>query len=553
MTHGRGISKQPANWSQIDSARSWLDIVPVGGYLPFKVQQVVAERISKRLPPAVSLLLQAAAVAGARVSRDELAALEVLDDEALDDAVRIAIQAQHLIEVEPDETGRRIFQFGHPVTQEVAYSLLSVSDRQRFHRRLAEVLPRIAEGQESELAGDIARHWERAGELLEAARWFRVSADWHGPRAMATTMAQWNKVLEITRALPDTEEAIELEFAARSGLFTYGWRFGHDVEDPDRLFEEGLRRAADLGNKRALCLLYHANAGRQGLQGFIPNYVADQRRAIELAEELGDIALEVSVKADHTYALFCHGDLRRSQELCAEVERLAKDDIRLGSDLNGYSPLLYALIQYQGNEAYFGRCHDAYKALEPLAERAVRSGELEIEAWAREFQARAAWLDEDTDHALEAAQSAVEVTDRIGAAYNRVEAHIVLAEALQLSGDPESAIRVAQVAQELAQTRDVGLEMKAELLATLAWSYLDFGDWDTAHETAKQAVDVALAQEARLWVCYARYVYAHVLARAPDATGLRQGVGPLLRRADDLVAFTGANGFGEKLRRHVRR
>ncbi len=64
-----------------------------------------------------------------------------------------------------------VYRFRHALVQEVIYSSLLESDRRRLHLQVGERLRARRAGRETEVAEDLARHFEAAGETGTAARY----------------------------------------------------------------------------------------------------------------------------------------------------------------------------------------------------------------------------------------------------------------------------------------------------------------------------------------------------------------------------------------------
>ena len=94
--------------------------------MPATVQATIAARID-RLDPAAKRTLSAAAVIGAKVSRDLLESLGI--DPVLEDLVRGQFLDQITFTADPE------YVFHHPLIRTVAYESQLKSDRAELHRR----------------------------------------------------------------------------------------------------------------------------------------------------------------------------------------------------------------------------------------------------------------------------------------------------------------------------------------------------------------------------------------------------------------------------------
>src|SRR5262249_49479567 len=144
--------------------------------VPATVQATIAARID-RLNPTAKRTLNAAAVSGAKFSRDLLetlgieAVLEDLVEGELIDQIRFTRQPEYV--------------FHHPLIRMVAYESQLKSDRAELHRRLAAAIEARSPVSADENAALIAEHLEAAGDLHAAYGWHMRAATWATNRDIA--------------------------------------------------------------------------------------------------------------------------------------------------------------------------------------------------------------------------------------------------------------------------------------------------------------------------------------------------------------------------------
>lgn len=109
------------------------DLTEVG--VPSLVHQVISRRLAE-LSPAARILLDFAAVGGYEVSLDLLQSLHQGDAEALDEALRQALDHRLLI-LQPDQRGAR---FSHALVRQAVYEAIPPLRRQSLHRQTGELL-----------------------------------------------------------------------------------------------------------------------------------------------------------------------------------------------------------------------------------------------------------------------------------------------------------------------------------------------------------------------------------------------------------------------------
>jgi DNA-binding CsgD family transcriptional regulator len=112
-------------------------------------------------------------VLGSEAELDLVAQLIGVDTVATaSERLRTAVPAG-LVEMGPTDTRVR---FAHALVRDAAYAALAPSRRARLHRLAAELLEPRATGRD-ELAGAVARHWDRGGEPGLAVAWAVRAAD----------------------------------------------------------------------------------------------------------------------------------------------------------------------------------------------------------------------------------------------------------------------------------------------------------------------------------------------------------------------------------------
>jgi DNA-binding SARP family transcriptional activator/DNA-binding GntR family transcriptional regulator len=182
--------------------------------------QTAARNGERALPPALRDLLLAkigrlgrdatavariAAAAGRDVSYALLAAVVPIDELALADAMRDAVE-QGVLEPVPETGG---FRFRHALFGEAVYGTLLPGERERAHERIARALtedPVVAAGG-GPPAAELAQHWSAAGrpvEALEAS--LRAAREAEAVAGLAEALQHVERVLELWDEVPGAEQ-----------------------------------------------------------------------------------------------------------------------------------------------------------------------------------------------------------------------------------------------------------------------------------------------------------------------------------------------------------
>jgi tetratricopeptide (TPR) repeat protein len=285
--------------------------------VPATVQAVLAARID-RLPPEDKRLLQTAAVVGTDVPFTLLQAIADVPEAALHRGLAHLQAAEFLYETRlfPEQE----YTFTHALTHEVAYGSLLLERRRVLHARIVEALEALVPDRVTEQVERLAHHalrgevWDKAVPYCQqaGARAFDRAA----PRE---ALASFEQALQALAHLPEHSDtrvlAIELRLAIDRPLSVLGLSV---------LGEYG-RRLALLGEAEALAraLDDRARLGRvlariaQVLRvtGDHDGAIAAGRQALELADALGDSALQVEVSYFLGLACDAIGDFGRAAEL----------------------------------------------------------------------------------------------------------------------------------------------------------------------------------------------------------------------------------------------
>jgi tetratricopeptide (TPR) repeat protein len=141
------------------------------GPLPAKVQAVIQARLLQLTPPARELAALAAVIGREFDFRVLLEAGSAGEDTLV----------RNLNELEQGyivrEQGVDTYDFSHDKIREVVYAGLSVTQRRFWHRRVGEALATIYSDNPELVSGQAAAHFEKAGSLDQAFRYYVRAAD----------------------------------------------------------------------------------------------------------------------------------------------------------------------------------------------------------------------------------------------------------------------------------------------------------------------------------------------------------------------------------------
>jgi class 3 adenylate cyclase len=312
--------------------------------VPATVQATIAARID-RLDPVAKRTLSAAAVIGAKFSRDLLETLGI--DPVLDDLVGGEFIDQIRF------TGDPAYVFHHPLIRTVAYESQLRSDRAELHRRVAAAIESGDPAASKENAALIAEHLEAAGDGHAAYSWHMRAATWATNRDIGAARLSWERATRIADGLPthDQDQAA-LRIAPRTMLCGTAWRVHERVIDAR--FDELRELCTATGDKASLAV---------AMVGLVMDHLWQDRmreasrlasEAWALIESIGDPTLTVGLANLLIYARSDSAEWSDGLRWSQTVIDLADGDPLKGNFITG-SPLALAFTTRAVSRYCLGR------------------------------------------------------------------------------------------------------------------------------------------------------------------------------------------------------
>jgi adenylate cyclase len=501
--------------------------------VPASVQTVLAARID-RLDADAKRLLQAMSVAGKEVAQPALMQVSGFDDE--DDcgaALKRAIDAEFLYEAElyPE----RVIAFRHPLTLEVAYGTQLADQRARTHAAVARATMDLNPDRHDELAGLIAHHFEAGGELREAARWSARGAYWAGHSQPRDAMRMWQSVM---RLVPDPEEDAEaaaLAVNARLMLLDYAWRLGMERDEEAKLVAEAEEIATRTDDKHSLALLKTATGVRPGRLRPPGPWLAAADEATEIADDTGDVHLQVAIRAISAYPRLITGDFDRFEAILEEMIELIDGDRSIGAGILVGSPLAYAYMSLGLARRERARLDESEELFAKALRIAEEDGDPETACWVKSNNGYLIALKGDVEEGLELSRRSLESTERLGDVFSRTLATANLAAVQLMADDPESALASIEAAERIyREAMPEGGEMEIWRGSVRSEALTGVGRADEAIAVAEAGVKVAREYNLGWSLPFA----LRALAKALAAAG-RDGVAEALEEGEAVARAHG--------------
>ncbi|GAA5200130.1 LuxR family transcriptional regulator [Microbacterium jejuense] len=492
--------------------------------LPDTLRDLVLARYA-RLGDDAQHTVRTMAAGGMHVEHDTLAAVTALGDDALDGAVREAIDSRIIL---ADGAG---YTFRHALTREAVEVEMLPSERVRVHRRYAEHL-RDDRGDSPDAASTVAEHWLAARDLPAAFDATVVALrQLHTRFSPATSAKLAERLTELWDQVPDAADRAGTTLPAVHLDAAQAWHDLGDAERSLRAANEGLAVCPDDALTRAALLR----------QRFVQTFNLEHRQrdedlaeSVALLEQLDDPRARILLsRALTNMALNEHGDVAREHTLRA-IE-LAEDG---GDDAALAVALTVEAWRIASDE------DDEPRALEPL-QRAVT---LRLDPGMRAYAgsaltdmlvrvgrfAEAAVV--GTQHYADVVRAGIERGSGPGLAYT-------LALALFSAGHPEEGLRYAQRARRLTDAH------YAATMVRLMVGHLTWDDRTDARDellVAERATIEAAARDraekTRSWRI--QRAEEHLALRAP-------GADPPPEVFEDVLALASGQAGSSSLRRYA--
>jgi tetratricopeptide (TPR) repeat protein len=317
---------------------------------------------------------------------------------------------------------------------------------------------------------------------------------------------------------------------------------GLNEQEVAAILDEGRELARRGGDKRALVLLLGTYARAQQLGGRPEEGLEKAEEALRLSEEIGDVALRLTVLGGVPMVHFSLGRLAEGLALLEQGIALAGGDAGRGGDQLVFNPLGTILMGKAMTGGMMGRIPEARRDLDEAIALMRRIGDLPVLCAALCLQPTIAEWAGDPSGTLEAAREGLELAEARGS-------HLAIVMGLQAVGRAhllhESwADCAAALERCLAQMRehDTGRLFEPLALAWLAEARIELGDVDAARTTAEEAVELGRRRKTPIMEAGAHMAIARVLLARGDA-GAAEEIEAELDRAATLFADCGAAGL----------
>jgi predicted ATPase len=267
--------------------------------LPARIEGVIGERVA-RLPADLHETLRIGSVIGQEFAAQVVGRVQKMDERELINALSRELEKRYLLVVEQGEIKiskqyLSLYHFSHVLLQQYLYGELGTGERRILHGEIADTLESLYADQTDEIALQMARHYEAAGNDEKAIAYLIIAGDgaFRG-YAYTEAIAAYTRALEPAGQAAIGAEQLKHVYLQRGRALELNGQFEPAMQNYDAMLADARKRqdrALELASKVAASTLYStptplADAGKgQGLSD----------ETLKLARDLGDRATEARV------------------------------------------------------------------------------------------------------------------------------------------------------------------------------------------------------------------------------------------------------------------
>ncbi len=418
----------------------------------------------------------------------------------------------------PDGTVATRYAFVHALYQNVVYESVMGARKAHLHHCIGERIEAGHQGATQNMAAELARHFERAGDYGRAARYLLQAAHESRKRAVFQEAIEYAKAgLALAKSLPDSVEkqTLELELEINLGSSIAATK-GYAATEAREIFA---RAALLSGNVDEASLAFQALIGLWSfclMRGELRASLEKGQKILDLAERTGKSSYFANGHSVIGMALFYLGAFSAAHDLLEQAFSSPRLDIpRSGSRAYWWNRRVIAscfraktfwLLGYAEQDE-----KEAEKAFTLARELAIPLHIAQVNAsLANHYAAR-----KDTEKALELADAAIEVATEYSFDYWLASAMIVKGWALCKRGELTDGLAIAQ--EGLAKWRSTGAEtMTPKFLAFMAECYEAANKIEKAQTSVGEGLALSNKIEDRSYSAELIRLKGHLLLRTKN-------------------------------------
>jgi tetratricopeptide (TPR) repeat protein len=359
------------------------------------------------------------------------------------------------------------------------------------------------------------------------------AAHWVGSSDPVAAKRHWMDAREHLISLPESTERNTLLLDAYPELLNTLGKGGGNPEESDAVFLEAITLAGAVGDRQAEGHLEAIHAWSKTGQADWAGALEHGRRAIEIADAIGDLPTQLFGRQTVTRALLWRRPIAEAMAVLEDLSTIGAGDHAADIEVLGWRPYLEALSLRAVGVGFLGRPVEAlelHERVHALSERSNRSTDT-TDLWADGVWT--CFTLGDAERGRRYATRSLEIAERFGSAWLHVYALLSNALANNIDGRWHDTLRFIEEAHAVIEANNAAREWELILDSQEALARAGSGDHERALTLARSGLDRCLANDLMLPMVLAAYLRARVLRMAGD----RVPPDGLEKQIDEAVAL----------------
>lgn len=419
------LARESGSWRLRGPLAAVADLIPVS------VSHFIERRI-EILSPEDQRLLEAASAAGDSFAVAALVSASAGAEDLIEARCEQWARERQLLlpggsDIWPDGTATSRFRFRHALIHDVVYRRVSAGRRVRLHRAIGETLARAYGAASASIAAELAVHFERGGNVVQAVEYLEMAAQRAIKRsAYVEARSYAEKALTLleqcTPPLPDQELRLQ-QILATALMATRGWA----VPEVDQALRRARTLADEIGDRSQLIAALWGLIAVSVVRADLRGTRALSLQLLELTRDENTVPFQLAGHMELAGAALGLGDLALAEQEFSLADRLydvrQHDEhlARVGCDLGVFLRSWWShLCWRQGQTARALQMSDSAVALARSFEHPFTLG------IALAYAAILQQFDRNAGAAAASAREAIAVCAEHGFVYYRTWAEIIL-------------------------------------------------------------------------------------------------------------------------------
>jgi len=480
--------------------------------IPKTLSEVLEERI-RLMEDNLRDILTCASVEGEDFTAQVIARLKKIEEYEVCESLETLERRYRLVQEQGTKqvcaTAADFYRFVHRFFREHIYNHLSKGKRRILHKQMGECLESLY-AERSHIAGQLAFHFKEAHEMLKAAQYALIAAQFEQSRYSWIENEKWCEFgLSITENFQSDIEFQQLKLnlldQSGDGYYKYG-----KFQQAEQRYKTALALAEkEQIRHEHIVELYIKIADNYDDMGRIEEalkYVENGQRILNSYEEIS--YEEIHIKLERTYALLqlrlgnTHFTIKSLQELLIKADELPKTvslKYHIGRIYSTLSLAFGVLPNYDKAILYRQK---AFEIHNEIGEKSAASIHLscisDLYLWMGSFE-----------QGINYASQAFEAAFQIGALDAIQYARMIKGKLLLAVGNVSEALEELKQAKKIQEQIEEKISYP-EVLGYIALTYLELGDIQSAYQSALDSVSEAEKNKEAFSISFANQVLGQI-------------------------------------------